>query len=459
MSDTTINPTLLQDLKAGLHGQLIVPGDDAYESARRVWNGMIDKHPGLIVRCADVSDVVRCIQFARSQQLPVAIRGGGHSYAGKGTCDDGLVIDLSPMKQVRLDPVKRIAQAQAGLLLGEYIRQTEAFGLVTPVGIFSDTGLSGLTLGGGLGFLMGKYGLTIDNMLSVEIVTARGQVLRASADEHPDLFWAVRGGGGNFGVVTSFEFRLHPLESLLLGLIAYPLEQAEEVWRAYREFTRTAPDELTAYAPIGRLPNGSPAVGVMFCYCGAQEEGERLVAPLRSIGKPLMEMIRPASYSEVISLFDAATPRGRHYYSKTRSLRWLYNHALETLIAYAQARPSPLTQISIQHVHGAVCRVDPGETAFRLRDEHYEIHIMAAWDADAATSDAEKCIRWARDLWTDLGPFAAEEAYINYMEDEGEARVRASYGAHYERLVHVKNKYDPQNFFHLNQNIKPTVQQ
>ena len=444
------------NLKARLHGQLIAPDDEAYDSARRVWNGMINKYPALIVRCVDVSDVVSSIQFARSQHLPVAVRGGGHSYAGKGTCDNGLVIDLSPMKRVQVDPVRRIAQAQAGLLLGEYIRETEAFGLVTPVGIFSDTGLSGLTLGGGLGLLMGKYGLTIDNVLAVEIVTADGQVLRASADEHPDLFWAVRGGGGNFGVVTSFEFRLHPLESLLVGLVVYPVEQAKEVWRVYREFTHAAPDELTVYAPVGTLPNGISGMGMNICYCGPREEGERLVAPLRTISTPLMEVIRPASYLEVISMFDTVFPRGRRYYSKTCSLKRLDDQVLETLVAYSLRRPSPLTQLSIQHVHGAVCRVNPDETAFLPREEHYALHITAAWDEDAV-SDADRFIRWARDLWTALEPFAAEEAYINYMEDEGEAHVRASYGSHYERLVRMKNKYDPENFFHINQNIKPTV--
>ena len=278
MFDTTINLLLLHDLKASLRGHLIVPGGEANDSARRVWNGMINKHPALLVRCADVSDVIRSIQFARSQHLPVVVRGGGHSYADKGTCDDSLVIDLSPMKRVQVDPVKRIAQVQAGLLLGEYIRETEPFGLVTPVGIFSNTGLSGLTPGGGLGLLMGKYGLTIDNVLVVEIVTVDGQVLRASANEHPDLFWAVRGGGGNFGVVTSFEFRMHPVKSLLVGLIAYPLEQANEVWRVYREFTRAAPDELTVYAPIGTLPNGSPGLLWSFAPVGRGRKENGLCA-------------------------------------------------------------------------------------------------------------------------------------------------------------------------------------
>ncbi|HKF38185.1 MAG TPA: FAD-dependent oxidoreductase, partial [Ktedonobacteraceae bacterium] len=294
----------LQDFKAHLHGELIVPGDDTYDSARRVWNGVIDKYPAAIVRCADVSAVVSAVQFARCQELEVAVRGGGHSYSGNGTCDGGLVIDLSRMKRVQVDPEQCIAWAQAGLTIGEFVRETQAFGLATPVGNVSATGLAGLTLGGGLGWLMGKYGLTLDNLLAVEIVTATGQVLTASASEHADLFWGVRGGGGNFGIVTDFKFQLHPVGPLLVGVVAYPLDRAREVFRLYREFTRTAPDELTTIAGFVALPGGPPAVAITHCYCGPLEEGERLVEPIRTFGSPIFNQFRPMTYHELISFVD-----------------------------------------------------------------------------------------------------------------------------------------------------------
>jgi FAD/FMN-containing dehydrogenase len=456
MFNRAIKSEALQDFKEHLHGELIGPDDDSYEHARQVWNGMIDKYPALIVRCADVSDVVRAIQFARDHHLPVAVRGGGHSYAGNGTCDGGLVIDLSLMKRLRVDPAKRIAWAQAGLTLGELIRETQAFGLALPVGTASDTGLSGLTLGGGMGWLMGKYGLTIDSLLAVEITTADGCVLRPSADEHADLFWALRGGDGNFGVVTAFEFHLHPVGTLLAGMLFHPLSRAREVLRLYREVTRTAADELTAYAGFATMPDGRAVVGLAPCYCGPLEEGERLLAPLRSFGPPLVDLVRPMSYLDLISMSDAGVPRGRHYYNKARSLTHLDEPVLETIIEFGSSRSSPLTTIALEHVHGAACRVGVHETAFALREEHYALHILAAWNA-GTTSEADTHIGWTRALWVATEPFATAGTYANYLEDEGEARVRASYGANYERLVRVKNRYDPTNVFHINHNIKPTV--
>jgi len=363
MFDIAINADALQHFKERLHGELIGPGDDGYESARRVWNGMIDKYPALIARCTSVSDVVRTVQFARRQDLPIAVRGGGHSYAGNSTCDGGIVIDLSRMKRVQVDPLKRTAWVQAGLTLGEFVRETQAFGLATTVGTVSETGLAGLTLGGGIGWLMGKYGLTIDSLLAVEIVTADGRVLRASATEHADLFWGVRGGGGNFGIVTAFQFQLHPVGPVLAGMVLHPVDRASEVLHFYREFSSTAPDELTTFAGLVTAPDGLPVVAISLCYCGPLEEGERLIAPVRTFGKPIVDLIRPMSYLDLISMLDAGVPRGRHYYSKTRSLKQLSDEALETLIEYRSARPSPLALIVIQHVHGAASRVGPTETA------------------------------------------------------------------------------------------------
>ncbi len=456
MFHSTISSALLQDFKANLHGELTGPNDEGYDSARRVWNGMIDRYPALIVHCADISDVTRAIQFAERQHLPVAVRSGGHSFAGSGTCDGGIVIDLSPMKRVQIDPVKRTAWVQAGLTLGEFIRETQAFGLASPVGTASETGLAGLTLGGGLGWLMGKYGLTIDNLLAVDIVTADGRVLRASATEHADLFWGVRGGGGNFGIVTAFEFQLHPVGPLLAGMVVHPLDRMREILNFYREFTRTAPDELTIGTGLATMPNGLLRAALVLCYCGPLEEGERLIEPVRTFGSPLVDAIRPMSYLELISMLDAFVPRGRHYYSKACSLKHLNDEALKMIIDYGSASPSPLTQVILQHVHGAASRVDPAGTAFALREEHYPLQIMTAWDEDTAS---DTYIQWTRALWKAMEPFAVDGTYINFLgsDEEGPAPVRASYGANYERLVALKNGYDPTNFFHINQNIKPTL--
>jgi FAD/FMN-containing dehydrogenase len=457
MFDRAIKTEDLQDFKTHLHGELIVPGDDTYDSARKVWNGMIDKYPAAIARCADVSDVLRSVQFARGQQLVVAVHSGGHSYPGHSSCDGGLVIDLSRMKGIQVDPVKRTARVQAGVTLAECIREMQRFGLAIPVGTASETGLAGLTLGGGLGWLMGKYGLTMDNLLAVEMVTADARVMRASSDEHPDLFWAVRGGGGNFGIVTSFEFRLHPVATLLSGLILYPMDRSIEVLQMYREFSRTAPDELTAYAGLTTMPNGLGAAAIGVCYCGSLEEGERLIAPVRTFGQPLADMIRPMSYVELISMLDAGVPRGHFYYSKAHSLKQLDDEALQIMFDYSTMRTTPAEQITLQHVHGAASRIGPTETAFALREEHYAFQIMTGWNGEGTADRADVHINWTRRLWAEIEPFATAETYSNYLEDEGEPKVRTSYGANYERLVRVKNTYDPTNFFHLNHNIKPIV--
>lgn len=457
MFRTPMNLTSLQNFKANLHGDLILPGDESYDSARRVWNGMIDKYPALIARCADVSDVVRAVQFARDHHLEVAVRGGGHSFAGSSTCDGGLVIDLAPMKRIQVDPIKRITSAQAGLTLGECLRETQKFGLGIPVGTVSDTGLAGLTLGGGTGWLMGKYGLTIDSLLAVEIVTADGRVLKASGTEHPDLFWAVRGGGGNFGIVTTFEFQLHPVGSLLAGMVGYPLERAKEVLGLYREFAQTAPDELAIGSGLASTPDGLPMVAFVPCYCGSLSEGERLLEPFKKLGTPLVNLIRPMSYLEVVSMLDAMVPHGRCYYSKAHSLKVATDDVFESMIDSNSVRPSPWTQIILQHIHGAASHMDQAATAFALRGEYHSLQIQASWPEDAP-HEAETHITWVRRLWTETEPFAMSGTYINFLgsEEDESAAVRASYGPNYERLVHVKNAYDPTNFFHLNHNITPT---
>jgi hypothetical protein len=443
----------LRDFRASLHGELILPDDDGYDSARRVWNGMIDKYPALIIRCATRADVTHAVEFGRLQHLPVAVRGGGHSVSGKSVCDEGIVIDLSQMKGIRVDPVTCTARAEAGLTLGEFVREIQLFGLVTTTGTVAGTGLSGLTLGGGLGWFMGKYGLTIDNLLSVDIVTADGQVKRASATEHPDLFWGVRGGGGNFGIVTAFEFQLHAVGAVLAGKVVYPMSRAREVLRFYREYTSSVPDELTAYASLMTTPDGLPAIAINLCFCGSLDAGERLVEPVRKFGPPLVDLIRPKSYLKLITQADAGAPDGRHYYETARTLKDLSDEAIETIADYGAACTSPYSLVLIQHVHGAASRVSPTETAFALREESYVMSIVAAWEAGQAHLHRA----WARTFWTAMQPFASSGVYVNFLGNEGEERVRAAYGVNYERLVALKNTYDPTNFFSLNQNIRPTV--
>jgi hypothetical protein len=454
---TAIKQKNLQNLQARLRGELISPGDTDYNQARRVWNGRIDKYPALIVRCADLTDILNTIRFARDEHMPVAVRSGGHSMVGYSVCDDGLVLDLSGMKGLWIDPVKGRAQAQTGLTLGEFVSQTQRYGLATTTGTVAGTGLGGLTLGGGIGWLMGTYGLTIDNLLSADLVTADGHVLTASATEHPDLFWGLRGGGGNFGVVTSFEFQLHPLGTVLAGKIVYSLERAQEVLRFYREYTATAPDELTAYVALKSTSAGLPVISINLCYSGPLEQGEQFIKPLRKLGSPIADFIHPRPYFQTISN-DAGAPVGRHYDEQAYSLHWLSDDVIDTITAYASTRTSPFSEVLIQHVHGAASRVSPAATAFALRDVPYVMNVVAAWHANAA-SEGERHLAWARGFQSALQPFVTSGVYINFLGDTGEEQVRASYRANYERLVALKNAYDPTNFFHLNQNIKPRARE
>lgn len=444
----------LQNLKDHLHGELICPNDSGYGATRKVWNGMIDKYPAFIVCCTDVIDVVHAVQFARDHDLRVAVRGGGHSVNGSSVCDGGMVIDLSHMKGIWVDPEQETAWAQAGLTLGEFVRATQAFGLATTTGTVAGTGLAGLTLGGGLGWFMGKYGLTIDNLLSVDLVTVDGEVLRASASEHPDLFWGVRGGGGNFGIVTAFEFQLHSVGPVLAGKVVYPVERAREVLRFYREYTSNAPDELTAYASFLTTPDGLPAIAINLCYCGLPEEGERLVEPVRKFGAPIADLIRPRSYLKMITQADLGAPAGRCYYEKASTLSDLSDEAIEVIVAFGSACTSPMSHVLIQHIHGAASRVGPTETAFALRGESYVICMVAAWDGREG-SQMNQHIEWTRAFWWAMEPFASSGVYVNFLGNESEGRVRASYGVNYERLAALKNRYDPGNFFQFNQNIKP----
>jgi FAD/FMN-containing dehydrogenase len=441
----------LNDFRAGLSGDLIFPGDPDYDSARRVWNGMIDRYPAMIVRCANRADVVAAVRFAQARDLPLAVRGGGHSSAGLAVCDGGLVIDLSRMKGISIDPLRLTARAEPGLTLGEFVQAIEGAGFLTTTGVISGTGMAGLTLGGGMGWLMGKYGLTIDNLLAVEIVTADGQIRMANENEHGDLLWAVRGGGGNFGVVTSFEYQLHPADPLLAGMVVHPAERARDVLRFYRDFTASSPDALTTNAAFARTPDGQPGIALTLCYAGPRAEAEQAIAPLRQFGPPLVDRIRPMSYYELITMLDAGAPDGRNYYEKANTLPALTDDAIDRIVAIGAARTSPFSQVMIQHVHGAAARVAPDATAFAPRFDHYVTAFVAAWDQGLANAH----IAWAREGFAATAPYAARSAYINFLNDDGEDRVRAAYGANYARLARIKSKYDPHNVFRLNQNIKP----
>ena len=446
--------TTVEEFKASLRGEFVRPSDDTYDAARRVFNAMIDKRPRMIVRCAGAGDVINSVDFARAHDLEVAVRGGGHSIAGKSVCDDGILIDLSPMKGIRVDPARRTAHAQPGLRLREFDHETQAFGLATTLGVMSDTGIAGLTLGGGIGWLNGKHGLACDNLLSVDVVTADGRYLTASAEENEDLFWGVRGGSGNFGIVTSFEYQLHSVGLVLGGMVLHEMSKATEVLRFYREFAPSCPDELSTLLVFLTTPDGNPVVAVNVCYTGSLEEGEKAVAPLRNFGTPLADLIRPMKYVEMQSLVDEAWPPGRLHYWKSSFLRAWKDEAIETIVHYSTAMPSPMSFVLFQQMHGAASRVGPAETAFAHRHEQYDFGIYAIWNDPA---DEEKNLAWAGEFWEAMQPFLERGVYVNNLGEEGEERVKAAYGPNYERLLALKNKYDPTNFFRLNQNIKPTA--
>jgi FAD/FMN-containing dehydrogenase len=454
-ADTMIEEPAVTAFQTRLRGELLRPDDPGYDDARKVWNGMIDKRPALIARCAGVADVVAAVHFARTNNLLVSVRGGGHNITGNAVCDGGLMLDLSRMKGVRVDPIKRTARAEAGLTWGEYNRETQAFGLASTGGVVSTTGIAGLTLGGGLGWLMGKHGLSCDNLLSVDMVTADGQFLTASPSEHPDLFWGLRGGGGNFGVVTSFEYRVHPVGPVLAGMVLHPMAKAKEVLRFYREYARSAPDELTAFTALMTSPDGAPVVAIVVGYIGPMAEGERLVAPVRKFGPPLVDTIGPMSYVQLNTMFDAAFPYGGvQRYWKSSFLKHLGDDVLDILVDRAATMPSPMSMVGFFHVHGAASRVHPDETAFGLRDDQWDYDIISQW---LDPGESVQHIRWTREFWTAVEPFATGEVYVNHLDGEEGTRIRAAYGKNYDRLVALKNRYDPTNLFRLNQNIKPTV--
>jgi FAD/FMN-containing dehydrogenase len=445
-------------LRAQMAGPVLAPSDPAYEDARRVHNGLIDRRPALVARCHGTADVQAAVRFARERGLEIAVRGGGHNVAGNAVCDGGLMIDLSAMRGVHVDPRARRARAQGGATWGDYNRETQLYGLASTGGVVSTTGVGGLTLGGGLGWLMGKHGMAVDCLRAVELVTASGEVVRASANEHSDLFWAVRGGGGNFGVATWLEYELYPVGPMVLGgLVAHPFTAARDVLRFYRDFTQSLPDDLTAFAGLLHAPDGSGAqiAAIMVCHAGSLEAGAAAVAPVKRFGSPVMDVIGPMPYSAVNMLFDAGFPRGALNYWKSSFLATLADGAIDTMIERFAAAPSPMSGLLLEHFHGAATRVGPTDTAFPHRTVAHNFLAVAEWLEASAT---QANVAWARDTYAALAPHFASGRYANYLNAEEVTQsgaVSDAFGPNWKRLREVKERIDPDNVFHLNQNIKP----
>jgi FAD/FMN-containing dehydrogenase len=455
---TTLSKAQVKEFQSSLRGSLLMPGNDGYESARQVWNGMINKHPALIARCEGAADVLTAVSFARSNDLLVAVRGGGHSISGKSVCEGGLVIDLSPMRWARVNPVTRIARLGSGSLLGDLDKESQYFGLATPAGTVSHTGAAGLTLGGGHGRLSRRFGLTCDNVRSVDLVMADASLVRASAAQNPDLYWGIRGGGGNFGVVTSFEYNLHKVGPTVLGgTLMYPLSQAREVLGFYSDFAETAPRELSVDV-IMLAPPGRKAILILsICYTGTFSEGERILQPLRTFRKPMVDQVAPTSYIKMQTSADKGTPAGKLYYNKSGLMKKLEPGAIDKLVermesASGQADPEVASNIIIQHLGGAVADLAPGDTAYAHRDARHDVLILSGW---TNPDYSEQNIAWLRESYAAIQQYTIG-FYSNHMVDSDESMESRTYRGNYDRLVLLKNKFDPTNLFHLNANIKPT---
>jgi FAD/FMN-containing dehydrogenase len=444
----------LERLPSSFRGNFLQPGDSAYNEARRIHNGLIDKRPTLIAQCRDAKDVAVALQLARQLSLPVSVRGGGHNVAGRAVADSGLMIDLSLDRDVRVDPVAHTAVAQGGATWAEFNRATQEHGLATTGGVISSTGVAGLTLGGGLGWLMGLHGMAVDNLIAAEVVTADGRILNVSADEHPDLFWALRGGGGNFGVATALTFRLHPIKQVVGGLVSHPLDRGPEMLRFFRGTTESAPDELSVFAALLHAPDGSGAkLGAMIVFHPDPEAGMRAVGPVRAFGPPIMDMVGPMPYEQLNSMLDGGFPKGALNYWKSSFLSTLTDDAIDTLVRLFRECPAPMGALMLEHFHGAVTRVPVAATAFPHRQTGYNLLIASQW-LDPAQSD--ECIAWAKRAYDAMRPFMARGRYVNYLgDDEGGDSVALAYGSNFARLREIKKAYDPANIFQLNQNIQP----
>ena len=444
----------VDSLKSEFRGELLTPGSDRYDAARRLWNGMIDRRPAVIARCSGPDDVIAVVRFAARENIYPAVRAGGHGVAGLASVDDGLVIDVSPMKRITVDANVRTATAESGLTWGEFDRSTQAHGLATTGGLVSTTGIAGLTLGGGVGWLMGQHGLSCDNTLSYDIVTADGELITASADEHPDLFWALKGGSGNFGVVTSITYRLHPVGEVISGMLLHPLARAREVLRFYRDFVLAGlPDELIVYAAAVTGPDGTPLLGIVPSWTGADlDEGERVLAPLRTFGPPVADLVARMQYTAMQQMLDTAAGYGLRSYWKSHFLSGLPDDAIDTFVRFTQSCPSPRTLTVLEHGHGAVTRVAADATAFPIRGHAFDFVVVSLWE-DA--SDDARNVAWTRSFFQGMQPWSAAQVYVNALAEDDGGRVAEAYGGNYARLAEVKAKYDAGNRFRRNQNIRP----
>jgi FAD/FMN-containing dehydrogenase len=456
-----LSETAIGTLKSELRGELIEPGDARYDMARRVYNAMIDRKPRLIARCADVADVIAAVKFGREHKLPLSIRGGGHNAAGSGICDDGLVIDLSLIKYVRVDPKKRTVLVGGGALWGDVDHATHAFGLAVPAGIISTTGVGGLTLGGGIGHLTRQCGLTIDNLLAADVVLADGRFVTASANENSDLFWALRGGGGNFGVVTSFLFKAHPIHTDYAGPMLWPMEDAAEVLQWYRGFISKAPNSLNGFFAFLTVPPGPPfpehlhnkkMCGIVWCYTGPLKQAERVFKPIRKFKTPALDLVGPIPHPALQSMFDALYPPGLQWYWKADFVRKLSDEAIDLHVKHGGMLPTMQSTMHIYPINGKAASVKNNATPWTYRDATWAGVMVGV---DPSPANKEKISGWARDYWTAVHPYSAGGAYVNFMMDEGEDRIRATYGKNYDRLAKIKKRYDPTNLFRVNQNIAP----
>jgi FAD/FMN-containing dehydrogenase len=455
-TNATVTAAAIEHFGQGLRGQLLRPGETGYDAARKIWNAMIDKLPAMIARCAGVADVIRSVNFARDHGLLMSVRGGGHNVAGNAICDGGLVIDLSRMKGIRVNSRDWSVHAEGGCTWRDLDHETAAFGLATTGGIIPPTGIAGLTLGGGLGWLMRKHGLSCDNLLSADVALATGEFVTASAAEHADLFWGLRGGGGNFGVVTALQYRLHAVDRVLGGMVVHPLDRAHQALSFLREFSKTAPDELVCMAVLLTAPDGAKVLAIVVCYCGPLAEGERVLRPLRQFGPPAADQIAEMRYVQLQALLEAGFPSGLQNYWKSNFLRELSDEAGTAAVEAFRRVPSPSSAIAFEQLGGEVSRVGKADTAFGYRDAPFNFLVVSSWP-DVA--DSAKHIDWTRSVGQAMQPFAAGGVYVNYLgpeADEGRDRIRAAYGpANYDRLIALKKKYDPGNLFRLNQNIRP----
>ncbi|MFB3906372.1 MAG: FAD-binding oxidoreductase [Acidobacteriota bacterium] len=459
-----LTPAQIGDLANSLQGQLLRDGDPGYNEARTIWNAMIDKRPALIARCSEPGDVTRAVDFARENQIVVSVRGGGHNIAGNAVCDRGLTIDLSPMKSVTVDPQKRTAQVEPGVTLGEFDEKGQSFGLATPLGINSTTGVAGLTLGGGFGWLTRRYGLTIDNLLSADVITADGQLRHASAAENSDLFWGIRGGGGNFGIVTRFEYQLHPVgPEVFSGLLVYAHEHAETVLSGYRELSRRAPLDLTVWVVLRKAPplpflpesiHGKEVVVLPVFFLGDADAGPKAIRPLEDLAPLAGKHVGPTPYTAFQKAFDPLLTPGARNYWKSHDFKELSDEMIRKTIDYSLTFPTPHTEIFIGHLGGKMNSVPMDATAYAHRNVNYVMNVHGRWEERA---DDERCIQWAREFFQAVAPYSLGSVYVNFMTADEQDRIEAAYGGNYERLVELKSKYDPNNLFCVNQNIKPGI--